>query len=385
MMRPLLATIGTAIAGLVISFLLPSGQHLSQFMTAPIGAPSPPRIQEQGLAGTTDGFGTLLPSPAATEESNRYREYQQKVQQLLTQLEAVTDNRSSYRTLAFNDDSLIHSGNSPQPRSVELRVETPLNLRGRDQIPALALKDGQNTTLPITNNQQPITNLGELQENPNDRIQRIVLVGDSMIETLGKDLPYLRTILESSYPNKTFALYNYGHGATNLDQGCTRLTQETTYLNTNYPPILSMKPQIIVLESFAYNHWSSASYDLDRHWITLAKCIDTIKKESPKTHIILAATIGPNPQSNGSALPNWSRENQLEWNKTTHAYLKNLLRLAASEKYPVADAYTPSLDSSGNGLTQYINATDHLHPSEAGKRLFAEKIAETIQHYSLIQ
>lgn len=370
-MRHIVLTIGTALLGLTLSFILPqqTGSKIARFLTAP----DPGEYQSSVTysvspadvsLGSVNGFGKLLPTPTATGESEKYRQYQQKVQMLLSQLEEATDNRSSYHTIAFNDSLLTDSDTSPQPGQTgyqSVLTEIPTDVE------------------PTTNN------TGELQENPNDRIRRIVLLGDSMIDTLGRDLPYLRSMLETKYPDKVFALYNYGHGATDLDQGCTRLTQETNYLNTRYPPILSIKPEIIVLESFAYNHWSSASYDLDRQWITLARCIDTIKKESPKTHIILAATIAPNAKFPSDALRNLTNENQQEWVQTTHAYLQNLLRFAQSEKYPVADAYTPSLDAGGNGQSQFIDVTDHLHPSEAGKRLFSEKILETIEQNRLIK
>ncbi len=325
----------------------------------------------------TDGFGRLLPTPTKTEGSAQYRAYQQKVHQLLSRLEETTD-RSSYATITLNNASLPASDTSSQSFS---------GLGEEDQQTLTAdVGKGQTTNPPHRRvSGEATTNVGELEENPNDRIQRIALLGDSMVDTLGRDLPYLRKKMETKYPEKVFMLYNYGHGSTNLDQGCARLTEETTYLTITYPPIVSMKPHIIVLESFAYNHWSGAPHDLDRHWITLARCIDIIKKESPNTRIILAATIAPNAQINGSALEDFSPENRHEWNTTTHAYLRNMLRFAVSEKYPLADAYTPSLDKTGQGQVKYIDATDHLHPSEAGKVLFSETIADTIAKNGMIQ
>lgn len=382
-MRYIFLTIGTAILGICISFVLPpqSGSNIVGFMTAPIH-PDGQSISQSVIStsdpsdGSTDGFGRLLPTPTQTEGSAQYRAYQQKVHQLLSRLEEKTD-RSSYTTIALNNTSL--------PASDTLSQSVP-SLREEDQILSADSGKGQTTNPPHQRVAgEATTNVGELEENPNDRIQRIALLGDSMIDTLGRDLPYLRKKLESSYPEKVFMLYNYGHGSTNLDQGCARLTQETTYLTTTYPPIVSMKPQIIVLESFAYNHWSAASHDLDRHWITLARCIDIIKKESPNTRIILAATIAPNAQINGSALQDFSPENRREWNTTTHAYLQNMLRFAVSEKYPLADAYTPSLDQTGQGHVKYIDTTDHLHPSDAGKILFSETVADTIVKNGMIQ
>ena len=205
-----------------------------------------------------------------------------------------------------------------------------------------------------------------------------------MVDTLGTDLPHLKNLLEKTYPSYSFALLNYGQGATDMEQGLYRLSNSTTYLDKNYPPLLSYKPDILVVESFAYNHWSGQSYDLDRQWLTIAKIIDKIKEVSPDTKIILAATIGPNSNSFGDGKLNWPK--QLKWDAAlvTRAYLQNLINFATSEHYPLADTYHPSIGPNGNGLETYINQGDHLHPSEAGKQLFSQKIVETIKTNNLI-
>lgn len=230
----------------------------------------------------------------------------------------------------------------------------------------------------------PLTDLGALSENPKKNAWTIALLGDSMTDTLGRELYHLRTLLTKAYPDYTFKLINYGQGGTDMESGLYRLKNETTYLGETKPPLLSFRPDIVVVESFAYNHWSGEKYDLDRQWITIAKIIDTIKKDLPDTKIILAATIAPNARTYGDGALNWNKN--LKWDAAliTKAYLQNLVNFATSQKYPLANAYYASLDSDGNGIDKYINQGDHLHPSGDGSWLYGQKIMEAIKDNQII-
>jgi len=231
----------------------------------------------------------------------------------------------------------------------------------------------------------PSNNTGNLIQNPIKTTYTIALLGDSMTDTLGKDLPHLKQLLTQAYPQYSFTLINYGQGATDLDSGLYRLTHSTSYLGQDYPPLLSYQPDILVIESFAYNHWSGEFFDLDRQWLTIAKAIDTVKQNSPNTKIILAATIAPNAMTFGDGILNWQADKKWESASVTKAYLQNLINFAASQNYPLADAYHPSLGTDGNGLPQYINQSDHLHPSGEGAMLFSQKIIETIKENKLLE
>ncbi len=266
------------------------------------------------------------------------------------------------------------SAQNPQPKTI---YPTPT------LTDSLLLATLNNPSIPsfqtTTHNPQPTTNiLGSLTQNPVKTSYTIALLGDSMTDTLGRDLPNLKNLLKSNFPNYTFSLLNYGQGSTNLDSGLYRLTNATNYLGTDYPPLLSLKPDILVVESFAYNHWSGEKYDLDRQWLTIAKIIDTVKEKSPDTKIILAATIAPNKDIFGDGVLNWSSAMKENSSLITKAYLQNMVNFASSEHYPLADAYHPTLDSSGNGLEIYINHGDHLHPSPEGALLYSQKIVEEI-------
>ncbi|OGG14248.1 hypothetical protein A2773_06545 [Candidatus Gottesmanbacteria bacterium RIFCSPHIGHO2_01_FULL_39_10] len=211
------------------------------------------------------------------------------------------------------------------------------------------------------------------------------LLGDSMIDTLGRDLKSLSLLLSQAYPNVEFTLINYGVGATNIEYGLKRLTDDYDYLEVHFPALLSKNPDIILVESFAYNPWTISQGDLDKQWLTIAKIIDTIKSHNPKIKIILASTIAPNGQTfgNGTALEMSSQE-KIDRATTIKAYLQNMINYASSSKLPLVNAYHPSIKN-GEGDPRFIDPKDHIHPSLLGQQFFSHKIVETIISNKIIE
>lgn len=205
----------------------------------------------------------------------------------------------------------------------------------------------------------------------------IAILGDSMVDTLGRDLPHLSSFLKSRLPGIKFTLINHGVGAANIESGLSRLTNGYTYLGENRPAVLSQNPDIVVIESFAYNHWDNTQSDLDRQWTTLARMTDTIKSNNPETKIVLAVTVAPYCPTYTDGSANLPPERKYSECATVKAYLQNAVSFAGSSGYAVADAYHVSI-LNGEGNPKYINQTDHIHPSESGKMLFSRKVAEAI-------
>jgi hypothetical protein len=247
---------------------------------------------------------------------------------------------------------------------------------------------------------QPLTRLGKLlqqssptpspsaepqilgdKNTPASRKLTVAVLGDSMVDVLQPELPQLREALKKYFPETELKLYNFGVGATNLEYARYRLTNEYDYLGKRYPSVLSVKPDVLVIESFAYNNFGDSQEGLDKQWLLLAEIISQTKKLSPKTRIILAATIAPNSQVYGEGIAgiDWSAEEKKERSQTVKKYLENLIHFAQSQNYPLADAYHPSMDKNGEGKLVYINAADHLHPSGPGGQLFCRQVAETIK------
>lgn len=205
----------------------------------------------------------------------------------------------------------------------------------------------------------------------------VAVLGDSMIDTLGPDLPDLKSELAGRFPGTTFKLLNYGAGATDMDRGVERLTNDYTYLGVAKKALLSTNPDIVVVESFAYNHWGNTQSDLDRQWLTITKIIDTVKRHNPQIQIVLASTLAPHCPTYTDGSANLPPERKYAQCATVKNYLQNVVNFATSQNYPLANVYHASLKGK-DGDPKYINQGDHIHPSDEGKKLFAQKVAEAI-------
>jgi len=215
----------------------------------------------------------------------------------------------------------------------------------------------------------------------------IGVLGDSMVDTLGPQVPNLKEELSSSYPDVHFTLLNYGVGGTNIDYGVTRITNDYDYIGQHVPALVSQNPDIVVIESFAYNPYSFDVGALDKHWLALSAAVDTLKTHLPQIEIIIAATIAPNATVFGDGAPGISYDSFAKQQKVTtiKQYLESTVAFAKSQKLPLADAYHSSLDETGNGKLVYINPGDHIHYSDEGRTFFAEKVAETILSNHLLE
>lgn len=205
----------------------------------------------------------------------------------------------------------------------------------------------------------------------------IALLGDSMFDTAGIGYPQLVAKLKSLFPEINFNILNYGVGARDLEYGLYRLTNDYEYLGENIPSLLSQNLDIIIIESFAYNHWSKSQSDLDREWLTLAKIVDEVKSKSA-AKIVFLATIAPNREVYGKGIKdiNWTEEERKENSETVKMYLQNHINFANSQKIPLIDIYHQTMDSNGEGKIEYINHDDFLHPSPEGHELVASEIAK---------
>lgn len=215
------------------------------------------------------------------------------------------------------------------------------------------------------------------------KVVSLALVGDSMIDTLSEDI--CQTSLNKYLPSIKFNLLKYGYGSTNLESVPKRLNETTTYLNQNKPAILSQNPDIILIESFAYNNFGNSQKSIDRQNQALQDIVDLIQDQSPNTKIILAATIAPNSIHFASGIKNihYSAMEKIEKTTTIKLYLQNLINFALKNKLPLVDAFHPSLFGQ-NGLDELIDSADHLHPSNLGTELFCDTLGKTILDNQLI-
>lgn len=97
--------------------------------------------------------------------------------------------------------------------------------------------------------------------------------------------------------------------------------------------------------------------------------------------MIIAATIAPNSKvfGDGAAGISFGPIDKIQHTTIIKEYLDSTVKFAASQHLPLADAYHASLDGSGDGILTYINGGDHIHYSDAGRILFAQRLVRAIQ------
>lgn len=205
------------------------------------------------------------------------------------------------------------------------------------------------------------------------------ILGDSMIDTAGPGYPALEEKLKTLMPGVRFNILNYGVGASDIVFGLHRLTNDYVYMDNKITALLSRHPDLIVIESFAYNHWSPSLEDMNKQWLTLIKMVDLIKQQS-SARILFLSTVAPNSAFYAKGIKdiNWTDQERYEQSETTKKYLENHLNFARSAKIDFIDAYSKSLNSNGDGNLQYINASDYLHPSNEGHGLIAALLSDWI-------
>ncbi len=258
---------------------------------------------------------------------------------------------------------------------------TPTPTAAPTPIPAV-LSAATETTPAATPTPTPITPRQTRQKH-----YAIALLGDSMIDTLGPDVPHLKNKLLAYFPNTTFTILNYGVGASNIDAGISRITNTYTYLGKEIPSLVSQSPDIVVIESFGYNPYPFEDGAIDKHWLQMAAAVDLVRNRLPAARIIIAATIAPNSAVFGSGVAglSFTDEGRISHTSTIKRYLDTTVKFAQSQNLPLADAYHASLMKNGDGNTLYINPGDHIHYSDAGRDLVAQKILEAILSNKLLE
>lgn len=183
----------------------------------------------------------------------------------------------------------------------------------------------------------------------------IVLFGDSMIQTMG-EATTLKNYFEEEYQDLQVKIVNLGVGATTAEDGLRRVQT-----------IIDSKPDIVILESFSYNHLSKDEAGLLRHKEVLAEIISSLKQSGISKMVILT-TIAPVElyAQDASESADWSpdfRREEADWIKR---YLENSAEFANLQKLPLVNAYKASLTEDGYGKAFYVNPKDDIHPSDAG-------------------
>lgn len=207
-----------------------------------------------------------------------------------------------------------------------------------------------------------------------------MLVGDSIVGSLGPSADLLRQHLIELYPNHEFVNYNYGFGATSIETLPERLTKDTVYNDQSYRAILFHGFDLIIIESFGYNPLSQANEaeGLTKHMKILDESIKLIIKERPETVVAIMTPIAPNRNYFAKGVYDISSEERTKWTNERIAYIESVIDYANENQIPLINVYEKSLTSEGNGNLKYINPDDYIHSSGEGIDLISRTIAKFI-------
>lgn len=214
----------------------------------------------------------------------------------------------------------------------------------------------------------------------NSRSYRIMLVGDSIVGSLGPNAQLLRQHLIELYPEHEFVNYNYGFGATNIETLPQRLTVSTEYKGQNYPSILSQGFDLIIIESFAYNPLPQniAGEGLRKHIKFLDESIKLIIKAKSNSVVAIMTPIAPSKKLFAKGVYNLTTEERVRWAEERISYIEGAVKYAKENSIPLINIYEKTLTPGGEGNLKYINPDDYIHPSHEGVDLISKTIAEFI-------
>lgn len=204
---------------------------------------------------------------------------------------------------------------------------------------------------------------------------KIAVIGDSMVDTMGERLEYFEHALKKKYPNANFTLYNYGIGSQNVEDGLGRFDKPFKYKDRDYPAVADIKPDIIVVGSFAYNPFTP--HDRDKHWLTLTQMVQKAQQITPDVYML--AEIAPLTREFGKGPNgvNWDTATAVTHAAHIEQQLQNVIGLGLTLNVPVIDAYTPS-KKDNEGTKDYVSPGDGIHPSVKGHEFMAEIMVKSI-------
>ncbi|OGE31539.1 hypothetical protein A3C59_05340 [Candidatus Daviesbacteria bacterium RIFCSPHIGHO2_02_FULL_36_13] len=203
----------------------------------------------------------------------------------------------------------------------------------------------------------------------------IVMVGDSMTETLGNS-DEIRKFLKEYYPDKTFEVLNYGFGSTNILTLKTRLL-EKTFHGREFRPITEIDFDLILIESFGHNPLSHLSMEegLREQTKALEEAVQILKDKNPEGRIVFVATIAPSKAQYGRGQVELTPEARQGWVLEREAYIKNHIKFAMDNNIPLINIFEKS-KVEGDLNLDLVRTEDYIHPSPTGTIFISKIIAD---------
>lgn len=214
---------------------------------------------------------------------------------------------------------------------------------------------------------------------PKNRSYRMIIAGDSIVNSLGANANVLREDLISYYPDSEFVTYNYGYPSTNVLSLYQRLTQTTNDGAKDNQAILTQQFELIIIESFGNNPLSQfpLAEGLQKQDDELERSVKAILAEKPNAAIAFLTPIALDPVNYARGTVALSSEVRKQWVAERVSYIDNHRKFAERLGIPVIDVYKASLKPDGTVDRSYIS-DDFVHPSKKGIELISKSISDYI-------
>ncbi|KKR85822.1 MAG: hypothetical protein UU32_C0032G0001 [Candidatus Woesebacteria bacterium GW2011_GWB1_41_10] len=206
----------------------------------------------------------------------------------------------------------------------------------------------------------------------------IAAIGDSMIETMGDSLDYLKAALKEKYPGTEFAMYNYGIGAEKVTGALSRLDKPFIHGTRNYPPLTHLNPDILIVGSYAYNPFDQ--YSRDGHWLALTDLVIRARGIVPNTYLLAEVAPLEKDFGKGPGGVNWPDEIVAGHTPKIIEQMENAIGISKILGISLINVYDKTrVRGSKYGKTEYVNPHDNIHPSAYGQVFTAKQAAEVIR------
>lgn len=206
----------------------------------------------------------------------------------------------------------------------------------------------------------------------------ILLVGDSMTAQLGLHAEILEQKLKEYYPDKTFGIFNYAIGSTNILTLPDRLYKSTDGATVHEPAILDREFEIVIIESFGHNPYVDNGLEagLMKQEEILNETMITLTNKKPNSHVIFLATLGPSSRY-AKGVVELLDEHRLRWISERQAFIENHIKYAKEHNIPLINIYEETKKEDTLVDMQYISG-DFIHPSNLGVDYISQRIADFI-------
>ncbi|WP_213526837.1 SGNH/GDSL hydrolase family protein [Paenibacillus cisolokensis] len=219
---------------------------------------------------------------------------------------------------------------------------------------------------------------------------KLACLGDSMVAFWGKDMPELRDRLESGFPGHAFELFNFGVSGTRSEYGIYRVTHEypDPFGSGSHPCLSAVSPDIVIVESFAYNHRLDGMHRIGHYKQTLGRLVDVIKETTP-AKLLFMVTIPPDKETfleNAPVYREVALDLRQEWGEYSEKYLLAAIDFAKERQIPLINVFerVRGLVASGTPLQWFIDQNDHIHPSRYAYDWIAREIVDALKKYQVI-